>query len=131
MSTLSAPNIFDNAGGGFSAGEVGAAAALLLDVDTKHAFQQDELLWNDLKIIWQSEPLPSPLVVTLGQAWSAEARADLARQLQTLTPSGNGAAILGFLHCPGFQPLNRPRLESLTARYSGTLPAAEPLRAKE
>ena len=68
-----------------------------------------------LEVFYQSEALPTALVVSIGKE-SAAAR-DGARGLEALKASAGGRELLGIMGIQGFAPVNAAQLENLKKRY--------------
>ncbi len=109
--------IIENAGGGFNTGEIGSASALLLDEELKHFFQEDELVWPEMKVIWQSDFLPPGLVVALGTSWNQKTILSLLTTFKKMQSTDLGAEILAMMQSPGFTPVDRNLLTKVTTRY--------------
>lgn len=95
----------------------GAADALLLDEELKTFFEEDDLVWPDLAIVWSSEQLPRDLVVTLG-AWSDEQRQGLREALSGMSNDPAGRDLLSLMSSSGFSPLDAGLLERVKQQYT-------------
>lgn len=109
--------MLENAAGGFGVGEVGAASALLFDEELKRFFEEDELVWPKLKIIWVSASLPRDLVVTIGETWSEESKKQVKGALENMKNDSTGLEILDLMQSSGFVPVDISRLEQVIEKY--------------
>lgn len=107
----------ENTGGGFNIGEMGTAAAILLNSQLKNIIAQDELMWSDLKVVWRSEILPNDLIVIAGDSWRSEEERRLTYELARIAKSPKASKILELLRCTGFEPANEGLLQSVTSKY--------------
>lgn len=99
-------------------GDPEAPAALLLDEELKRFFEDDDLVWPELRVIWTSDPLPRDLVVPLG-GWSAEEREALRRALFSMGETAEGREILDLMDSSGFEPVDGTLLQRAVGRYAG------------
>ncbi len=109
--------LIENATGG--PGAIAAASALLFDEELKQFFEDDEMVWPELKIIWQSNPLPRDLVVTIGPDWSEASRQQLRQALLNMPADESGAEILALMQSSGFAPVDKKTLEYVRDEYGG------------
>lgn len=94
----------------------GAPAALLLDEELKRFFEEDDLVWPELEVVWSSDPLPRDLVVVLGR-WSAAERAGLREALLSMSGSAAGREVLELMDSSGFEPIRDDLLDSARRAY--------------
>nr|NIP60116.1 phosphate/phosphite/phosphonate ABC transporter substrate-binding protein [Gemmatimonadota bacterium]NIR80556.1 phosphate/phosphite/phosphonate ABC transporter substrate-binding protein [Gemmatimonadota bacterium]NIT89321.1 phosphate/phosphite/phosphonate ABC transporter substrate-binding protein [Gemmatimonadota bacterium]NIU33127.1 phosphate/phosphite/phosphonate ABC transporter substrate-binding protein [Gemmatimonadota bacterium]NIU37492.1 PhnD/SsuA/transferrin family substrate-binding p len=94
-----------------------APAAVLLDEELKRFFEEDDLVWPELRVIWTSDPLPRDLVVTLGE-WSDDERARLREDLFSMGETAGGREILDLMDSSGFEPVNEELLGEAVKRYA-------------
>lgn len=99
-------------------GEPEAPAAVLLDEELKRFFEEDDLVWPELRVIWTSDPLPRDLVVTVG-AWSDEERSALRDALFSMGKTAEGRQILDLMDSSGFEPVDEELLRRAVRRYDG------------
>lgn len=97
-------------------GAAGAPAALLLDEELKRFFEDDDLIWPELRVIWRSDPLPRDLVVALG-AWTGSELGELEEALVEMGDDPDGERILELMQSSGLRPVDRGRLEEARRRY--------------
>lgn len=95
-----------------------APAAVLLDEELKRFFEEDDLVWPELRVIWASDPLPRDLVVTLGE-WGDAERAELRDALFSMGETEEGREILSLMDSSGFGPVNEELLGKALKRYAG------------
>jgi len=93
------------------------ADALLFDEDLKRFYEDDDLVWPRLTVIWSSSPLPRDLVVTLGPSWDESSRKGLRKALFEMPNRDDGAALLKLMNSSGFAPLNEERLSDVAREY--------------
>lgn len=99
------------------AGERGAAMALLFDEDMKRFFETDEMAWPELKVIWMSEKLPRDIIVTVGDFWQDENRAQVRDALVNMPKDERGKQILELMQSSGFVSIDRKALEAAARKY--------------
>lgn len=97
--------------------EESAASALLLDTELALFFQQDDMVWPELKVVWQSEELPRDLVVAVGSEWTSTEIQRLKRHLLGMKDDPGGAEILELMSSDGLVPCNFELLERARAKY--------------
>jgi ABC-type phosphate/phosphonate transport system substrate-binding protein len=91
--------------------------ALLLDEDLFQFFKRDALVWPELKVIWQSEPLPPGLVVLVGKNRDKNVQ-ELFDALAGMNSDSEGARLLGLMKSSGFIPVNTSLLDSVIRKYA-------------
>lgn len=97
-------------------GDEEAAPAILLDEELKRFFEDDELVWPELKVVWTSDPLPRELVVALGP-WTESQIADLRKALFRMESESLGQELLQLMDSSGFEPVDEALLDRARTRY--------------
>lgn len=100
-------------------GDDGAPSAVLLDRASRNFFEEDELTWPKVDVAWESEDLPSDLVVGFGEALPKDAEAMLRKALIGMTDDDEGKRICRNLQTEGFGEVNVALWERARKAYAG------------
>lgn len=95
-----------------------STTAILLDEELKAFFQQDDLVWPSLHVIWQSKDLPRDIVVALGPSWKPGEKESLKRALLNMKASPQGSKLLDLMSSNGMQDLDKRRFEDAMKAYA-------------
>lgn len=93
------------------------AAALLIDDEVKQMFAEDDLVWPQVKVIWQSAPLPRDLVIALGAA-SEVIAPQVRTALLKMAQEPVGRELLDLMQSTGFVAVDHVLLEQTAKRYA-------------
>jgi hypothetical protein len=93
------------------------STSLLLDTELKALFEEDDLVWPELQVIWESATLQRDLVVATGSEWNADALADLRAALEDMPSSSLGAEVLELMNSDGFVPVQTERMDRVKRLY--------------
>lgn len=93
--------------------------AVLLDEELKRFFEDDDMVWPEVRVVWRSEPLPRDLVVVLG-SWSDAEAAGLRESLLSMSGTVEGREVLGLMDSSGFEPVREDLLERARRAYGWT-----------
>jgi len=94
-----------------------APDALLLSEELRRFFEDDPLLWESLKVVWSSEPVPWDLVVARGE-WTTAELEELRESLLKMSEDPLGTRLLELMDSTGFTLIEEELLEE-TARALG------------
>lgn len=97
----------------------GLADALLFDEELKTFFENDDMVWPELEIIWKSEDLPREMIMTVGECWKDGDRDRLKKIIFDMKNIQIGAEILDLMNSSGFIRVNLSLLEKTRNRYFG------------
>ncbi|MBW3654769.1 MAG: MMPL family transporter [Gemmatimonadetes bacterium] len=106
--------VFDLVEGG---GRGRGPAAVLLTEESKRFFEQDELVWPELRVVWSSPVLPRDLVVALGD-WSQADLQALRAALFRMGDDPRGRRLLAVMQAR-FVAVDEPRLRAAGRKYGG------------
>lgn len=95
-----------------------STTAILLDEELKAFFQQDDLVWPSLQVVWQSKDLPRDIVAALGTSWKPGEKENLKRALLEMKGSPQGAKLLELMSSDGMQNLDARQFADAAKAYS-------------
>jgi len=93
------------------------STSLLLDTELRSLFESDDLVWPELRVVWESAALPRDLVVAIGADWDEQELTDLEAALRDMPDIAEGSRILELMSSDGFVSVDRNRLERATELY--------------
>lgn len=100
-------------------GDHDAPPAVLLDRASRAFFEEDELTWPKLDVVWESEELPPDLVVGFGEALTPEAEGKLREALVGMPSDEEGKRICRNLQTEGFGEVDLARWERARKALAG------------
>ncbi len=93
------------------------ASALLLDEELKNFFEEDDLVWNEIQIIWSSQELPGYLFVIIGNEWQEDDKTNLFKALHDMQNNQTGTELLDLMQSSGFSKVDTILLEQIIQKY--------------
>ncbi|MFQ5602119.1 MAG: PhnD/SsuA/transferrin family substrate-binding protein [bacterium] len=93
------------------------AAAILVDEELKHFFETDDLIRDELQILWTSPPLPRDLFVLIGNDWSTAEERELLHALIDMNQDALGQELLSLMQSSGITEIDSTLLAETAAKY--------------
>ncbi|MEO0478854.1 MAG: PhnD/SsuA/transferrin family substrate-binding protein [Planctomycetota bacterium] len=90
---------------------------LLFDLETRKLLEDDDFVWPELRVVWESEPVPQGLLLTVGEGFRDDVGENLRLQLQALLDCEDGQELTAQMKADGLVELDRERLEATIDRH--------------
>lgn len=112
--------LIEGEAGGFEVGETGLATAVLLNSELRAFFAADELVWPEVKIVWQSRDLPRDLVLASNREMTPDEIRGIKTALLSMAGNAQGRQLLRLMQSGGLAEVNWPLLNDTIAKYFRT-----------